>query len=91
MPSIGSVSSSNANFGLVLQGEIGGNLASRGRLLSSFPSSPKNPPTITVTGKSCPRSVGRDLNKTLEMILAKNVRVSLVLKYDARKLVGHDR
>ena len=48
---VGSVSSSDANFGFVLQGQVGSYLASRGRLESSFPSSPKKPPTITVTGK----------------------------------------
>ena len=49
---VGSVSSSNAYVGLVLQGQVGSYLASRGRYDSSFPSSPKKPPTMTVTGKS---------------------------------------
>jgi hypothetical protein len=48
---VGSVSSSDAYVGFVLQGQVGSYLASRGRLASSFPSSPKKPPTITVTGK----------------------------------------
>jgi hypothetical protein len=45
-----SVSSSDAYVGFVLQGQVGSYLASRGRFASSFPSSPKKPPTITVTG-----------------------------------------
>jgi hypothetical protein len=45
-----SVSSSNAYVGFVLQGQVGSYLASRGRFASSFPSSPKKPPTITVQG-----------------------------------------
>src|SRR2546426_3691420 len=47
-----SISSSNAYVGFVLQGQVGSYLASRGRLASSFPSSPKKPPTITVQGNS---------------------------------------
>ena len=45
-----SVSSSDAYVGFVLQGQVGSYLASRGRFASSFPSSPKKPPTITVQG-----------------------------------------
>jgi len=45
-----SISSSDANVGFVLQGQVGSYLASRGRFASSFPSSPKKPPTITVQG-----------------------------------------
>jgi len=47
---VGSVSSSDAYVGFILQGQVGGYLASRGRFPSSFPSSPKKPPTITVQG-----------------------------------------
>jgi hypothetical protein len=65
---IGSVSSSDAYAGFVLQGQIGSYLASRGRLVSSFPSSPKNPPTITVQGNTCPRRILCWANKTFEMI-----------------------
>ncbi len=52
MTSVGSVPSSDAYVGLILQGQVGSYLASRGRCWSSFPSSPKNPPTITVQGNS---------------------------------------
>jgi len=47
---VGSVSSSNAYVRFVLQGQVGSYLASRGRFASSFPSSPKKPPTTTVQG-----------------------------------------
>jgi hypothetical protein len=47
---VGSVSSSDAYVGFVLQGEVGSYLASRGRFKPSFPSSPKKPPTITLHG-----------------------------------------
>jgi hypothetical protein len=47
---VGSVSASDAYVGFVLQGQVGSYLASRGRFASSFPSSPKKPPTITVQG-----------------------------------------
>ena len=50
MTRVRSVSSSDAYVGLVLQGQVGSYLASRGRFSSSFPSSPKKPPTITVQG-----------------------------------------
>jgi len=48
--SVRAVSSSDAYVGFVLQGQVGSYLASRGRFASSFPSSPKKPPTITVQG-----------------------------------------
>ncbi len=50
MARVRSVSSSYTYVGLVLQGQVGSYLASRGRVASSFPSSPKKPPTITVQG-----------------------------------------
>jgi hypothetical protein len=50
MACVGSVSSSDAYVGFVLQGQVGSYLASRGRFKPSFPSSPKKPPTITLHG-----------------------------------------
>jgi hypothetical protein len=64
---VGAVSSSDAYVGFVLQGQVGSYLASRGRLASSFPSSPKKPPTMTVQGISCPTGIRWSSNKTFEM------------------------
>ncbi len=77
MACVGSVSSSDAYVGLVLQGQVGSYLASRGRLVSSFPSSPKKPPTITVQGNDCPTRIGTRANKTFEMTFA-SLRMALV-------------
>jgi hypothetical protein len=55
-----SVSSSDAYVGFVLQGQVGSYLASRGRFASSFPSSPKKPPTITVQGNWISERSGKE-------------------------------
>jgi hypothetical protein len=70
---VGSVSSSDAYVGFVLQGQVGSYLASRGRLVSSFPSSPKKPPTMTVQGITCPTGIRWSSNKTFEMTLSPEV------------------
>src|SRR2546429_4232959 len=71
MTRVGSVSSSDADVGFVLQDYVGSYRASRGRLVSSFPSSPKKPPTITVQGNRCPPRIETGANKTFEMIFGR--------------------